>query len=122
VVGTHALLQEDVRFHRLGLIVVDEQHRFGVIQRSLLKEKGLCPDILVMSATPIPRTLSMVVYGDLDVSVIRDMPLYRQRVVTRVVTEGEKDIVYQMVRKEIKAGRQASLSILFWRSPGILTC
>src|SRR5207249_3469300 len=74
VVGTHALVQGDVRFHQLGLVVIDEQHRFGVLQRATLRSKGLCPDVLVMTATPIPRTLALTVYGDLDVSVMRDAP------------------------------------------------
>src|SRR5439155_3051548 len=74
VVGTHALVQGDVRFKQLGLVVIDEQHRFGVLQRATLRMKGLGPDALVMTATPIPRTLALTVYGDLDVSMIHDMP------------------------------------------------
>src|SRR5206468_5790024 len=74
VVGTHALVQGDVDFHRLGLVVIDEQHRFGVLQRATLRAKGLHPDVLVMTATPIPRTLALTAYGDLDVSAIRDIP------------------------------------------------
>jgi ATP-dependent DNA helicase RecG len=107
VVGTHAMLQEDVRFHRLGLIVIDEQHRFGVIQRGRLREKGVNPDILVMSATPIPRTLSMVVYGDLDVSTITDMPEHRQKVATHCVAERQREEVYRTVEAEIGRGHQA---------------
>jgi ATP-dependent DNA helicase RecG len=107
VVGTHAMLHEDVRFDRLGLIVIDEQHRFGVIQRGRLREKGTRADILVMSATPIPRTLSMVVYGDLDVSTITDMPEHRQRVATHCITEAQRDEVYRTVTEEIGKGRQA---------------
>lgn len=106
VVGTHALLQEDVSFHRLGLAVIDEQHRFGVRQRDLLRRKGILPHVLVMSATPIPRTLSMVVYGDLDVSVIDEMPLGRQPVLTEVVTEGGRRRAYDAVREETGKGRQ----------------
>ena len=74
VIGTHALIQEDVDFHRLGLVVIDEQHRFGVMQRATLRNKGINADVLVMTATPIPRTLAMTVYGDLDISVIDEMP------------------------------------------------
>ena len=107
IVGTHALLGEGVRFLRLGLIVIDEQHRFGVTQRSLLKGKGASPDILVMSATPIPRTLSMVVYGDLDVSLIDDLPGGRQHVATEVKTVQERQRVYDAVREEVGKGRQA---------------
>ena len=107
IVGTHALLEEGVRFLRLGLIVIDEQHRFGVIQRSLLKGKGASPDVLVMSATPIPRTLSMVVYGDLDVSLIKEMPEGRCRVVTEVKSGQERQRVYDAVREEVGKGRQA---------------
>ncbi len=107
VVGTHAMLQEDVRFHRLGLIVIDEQHRFGVIQRGRLREKGVNPDILVMSATPIPRTLSMVVYGDLDVSTITDMPAHRQKVATHCIADTQREDVYRTVTEEIGKGRQA---------------
>ncbi|OPY68852.1 MAG: ATP-dependent DNA helicase RecG [Syntrophorhabdaceae bacterium PtaU1.Bin034] len=107
VVGTHAMLQEDVAFHRLGLVVIDEQHRFGVIQRSLLKGKGASPDVLVMSATPIPRTLAMVVYGDLDVTLITDMPACRQKVRTEVVTDRERGRALDAVRDEVKKGRQA---------------
>jgi len=107
VVGTHALLQPDVIFHSLGLAVIDEQHRFGVIQRKLLKGKGADPDVLVMSATPIPRTLSMVVYGDLDVSSIEGMPEGRQPVRTLVVKETERQRVHDAVMEETAKGRQA---------------
>jgi ATP-dependent DNA helicase RecG len=106
IVGTHALLQPDVVFHSLGLAVIDEQHRFGVIQRKLLKGKGVDPDVLVMSATPIPRTLSMIVYGDLDVSSIDGMPAGRQRVRTLVVKETERQRVYDAVLEETGKGRQ----------------
>jgi len=74
VVGTHALLEQDVKFHRLGLAIIDEQHRFGVLQRLQLVQKGAQPDVLVMTATPIPRTLAMTLYGDLDVSIIDELP------------------------------------------------
>jgi ATP-dependent DNA helicase RecG len=109
VVGTHALIQEGVHFDRLGLAVVDEQHRFGVHQRVLLKEKAVDvdPDLLIMTATPIPRTLSMTLYGDLDVSVLDEMPPGRTPVETRAVPPGELSIVYEMLRNQVKEGRQA---------------
>jgi ATP-dependent DNA helicase RecG len=106
VVGTHALLQGDVAFKALGLVVIDEQHRFGVVQRSILREKGN-PDVLVMTATPIPRTLALTTYGDLDVSVIREKPMGRQPVRTTVRPEGRRDEVWEFVRGELTAGRQA---------------
>jgi len=107
VVGTHALVEGDVRFHQLGLVVIDEQHRFGVLQRATLREKGLHPDVLVMTATPIPRTLALTVYGDLDVSVIRDMPPGRVPVKTLATPESRRDEVYDVVRRELDHGRQA---------------
>jgi ATP-dependent DNA helicase RecG len=107
VVGTHALVQGDVRFHQLGLVVIDEQHRFGVLQRAALRAKGLHPDVLVMTATPIPRTLALTVYGDLDVSAIRDLPEGRVPIKTRAKPESRRDEVYQVVRDQIEAGRQA---------------
>ncbi len=106
IVGTHAIIQKDVAFHNLGLVVIDEQHRFGVIQRKWLIEKGLTPDVLMMTATPIPRTLSMVVYGDLDVSVIDEMPKGRQGIKTKVFLEDDKAKVYEMIEGEIKDGHQ----------------
>jgi ATP-dependent DNA helicase RecG len=105
-VGTHALIQEDVRFRRLGLVIIDEQHRFGVLQRKLLKEKGAMPDTLVMTATPIPRTLSMVIYGDLDVSTIGEMPKGRQRVWTKIFPDKDKFVAYRMIEEELKKGHQ----------------
>ncbi|HEY3449887.1 MAG TPA: ATP-dependent DNA helicase RecG [Myxococcales bacterium] len=107
VVGTHALLQGDVSFPRLGLVVIDEQHRFGVLQRAALMQKGVRPDVLVMTATPIPRTLAMTLYGDLDVSVIRQMPPGRQPVKTRLFSERMREKVYELVSKELAKGRQA---------------
>ncbi|MGE5245459.1 MAG: ATP-dependent DNA helicase RecG [Betaproteobacteria bacterium] len=107
VVGTHALVQGDVAFHRLGLVVIDEQHRFGVLQRATLREKGLHPDVLVMTATPIPRTLALTVYGDLDVSMIRDLPPGRLPVRTVVKPESRRDDVHAFVRQELVTGRQA---------------
>ncbi len=106
VVGTHALLQEGVEFQRLGLGIIDEQHRFGVRQRGILKHKGAAPHILVMTATPIPRTLSLTLYGDLALSVIDQMPPGRTPVTTKVVTEHSRDRVYSFIRKEIGMGRQ----------------
>lgn len=107
IVGTHALLQEDIEFYKLGLVVIDEQHRFGVMQRKSLKQKGTWPDTLVMTATPIPRTLSMVVYGDLDVSVIDEMPPERQKIWTKVFLDQEKNAIYTLVEDELISGGQA---------------
>ncbi|MGC4113438.1 MAG: ATP-dependent DNA helicase RecG [Myxococcales bacterium] len=107
VVGTHALLQGDVAFRKLGLVVIDEQHRFGVLQRAALMQKGVRPDVLVMTATPIPRTLAMTLYGDLDVSVIKQMPPGRQPVKTRVFSERLRERVYELMSKELAKGRQA---------------
>jgi ATP-dependent DNA helicase RecG len=107
VVGTHALLEPQVEFHRLGLVIVDEQHRFGVLQRKELMEKGTAPDVLVMTATPIPRTLSLTLYGDLDVSVIDEMPPGRVPVVTRISSESNLPGVWDFLKREIAAGRQA---------------
>jgi ATP-dependent DNA helicase RecG len=107
VVGTHALVQGTVNFRALGLAIIDEQHRFGVVQRATLRAKGLLPDVLVMTATPIPRTLALTVYGDLDVSVIRDMPPGRHAIVTTVRSESRRDEVYTLLRTQLEAGRQA---------------
>ena len=105
-VGTHALMQDAVRFQELGLVIIDEQHRFGVIQRAALRRKGVQPDVLVMTATPIPRTLALTAYGDLDVSVIRELPPGRQPVATRVAPAGRRREVYEFVRRQLRAGRQ----------------
>ena len=107
VVGTHALLEPDVQFEKLGLVVVDEQHRFGVIQRLKLMEKGTNPDVLVMTATPIPRTLALTIYGDLDTSVIDEMPPGRKPIITKHVGDERIELVYSFLKKEIDAGRQA---------------
>jgi len=107
IVGTHALLEPDVEFHKLGFAVVDEQHRFGVIQRLKLMEKGPRPDVLVMTATPIPRTLALTIYGDLDTSVIDEMPPGRKPIITKHVSEDRLEQVYSFLKKEIEAGRQA---------------
>ena len=107
VVGTHALVQSTVNFHSLGLAVIDEQHRFGVMQRATLRSKGLHPDVLVMTATPIPRTLALTVYGDLDVSVMRDMPPGRRAILTTVKPESRRPDIYELVKEQLEAGRQA---------------
>jgi len=107
VVGTHALLQEDIMFPRLGLVVIDEQHRFGVSQRAALRAKGNRPDILVMTATPIPRTLALTVYGDLDVTNIHELPPGRKPILTTVHSESVRSGVYDLVRGELDKGRQA---------------
>ena len=107
VVGTHALVQGDVTFHRLGFVIIDEQHRFGVLQRATLRSKGLHPDALVMTATPIPRTLALTIYGDLDSSVIRDRPPGRKPVKTTMMPDSRRDEMHAFVRRELDAGRQA---------------
>lgn len=107
IVGTHALIQEEVRFKNLGFAIIDEQHRFGVIQRGTLKNKGYSPDILVMTATPIPRTLSMTVYGDLELSVIDEMPPGRKPINTLLFFENRLKEAYTLIEREINAGRQA---------------
>ncbi|HHX51233.1 MAG TPA: ATP-dependent DNA helicase RecG, partial [Clostridia bacterium] len=107
VIGTHALLQENIDFANLGLVVIDEQHKFGVAQRALLLEKGKrSPDLLVMTATPIPRTLALTFYGDLDFSVIDELPPGRQPVVTRYVPESKRDQAYAFIKKQLDQGRQ----------------
>ena len=106
VVGTHALVQGDVTFQRLGLVVIDEQHRFGVLQRATLREKGLHPDVLVMTATPIPRTLALTVYGDLDTSMIRELPAGRRPIRTVAKPESRRDEIYAFVRSQLDEGRQ----------------
>jgi ATP-dependent DNA helicase RecG len=108
VVGTHALVQEGVQFSDLTLAVVDEQHRFGVHQRVRLKEKGASPDVLIMTATPIPRTLALTYYGDLDVSVLDELPAGRRPIETRVArSAGERNAAYRLVREQVARGRQA---------------
>jgi ATP-dependent DNA helicase RecG len=106
-VGTHALIQEDVKFHKLGLAIVDEQHRFGVRQRLELMRKGEQPDVLVMTATPIPRTLALTIYGDLDVSTIDELPPGRKPITTKHVPDSHVEGVYSFLAQEVKAGRQA---------------
>ena len=106
VIGTHALIEQNVKFHRLGLAIIDEQHRFGVLQRSTLTSKGYEPDVLVMTATPIPRTLALTVYGDLDVSVINELPPGRSPVITRLYFESRRREANHFVETELKKGRQ----------------
>ncbi len=108
VIGTHALIQKDVHFARLGLVVTDEQHRFGIAQRAELEKKGShIPDVLVMTATPIPRTMTLTVYGDLDVSLIKQLPPGRQPIRTFVRRPDRRGLIYNYVRSQIEAGRQA---------------
>ncbi|MCY3592142.1 MAG: ATP-dependent DNA helicase RecG [Acidobacteria bacterium] len=107
VVGTHALIQERTRFARLGLAVIDEQHRFGVVQRQSLARKGLRPDLLVMTATPIPRSLALTVYGDLDVSVLDELPPGRRPIETRVTTDGRMEEAVEEVRRRLESGGRA---------------
>lgn len=107
VVGTHAVIQNDVEFNKLGLVITDEQHRFGVGQRAALSGKGNNPHTLVMSATPIPRTLAMMIYGDLDISVLDELPKGRQPIKTYCVPTSYHERIYKFIRKNIAAGRQA---------------
>jgi len=107
VIGTHALFQKATTFERLGLVVIDEQHRFGVIQRQTLTGKGAMPDLLQLTATPIPRTLALTAYGHLDVSVIRALPPGRQPIDTRHVREARIPEMFDKLRREVEAGRQA---------------
>ncbi len=106
VIGTHALIEAQVKFKRLGLAVIDEQHRFGVLQRSTLTSKGYEPDVLVMTATPIPRTLALTVYGDLDVSVIDELPAGRSPISTRLFFESKRREAYEFIEREVEKGRQ----------------
>lgn len=106
VIGTHALIEDAVAFHRLGLVVTDEQHRFGVRQRSLLTEKGQNPDVLVMTATPIPRTLALILYGDLDISIIDELPPGRKPIKTYAVNEGMRQRINNFIREKVGEGRQ----------------
>lgn len=107
VIGTHALITEGVEYANLGLVVTDEQHRFGVRQRTSLGQKGNRPNVLVMSATPIPRTLSLILYGDLDISILDELPPGRTPIQTRIVKEAKRSDMYGFVRKEVEKGRQA---------------
>lgn len=107
IVGTHAIIQDDIKFNRLGMVITDEQHRFGVRQRESLVKKGHYPDVIVMSATPIPRTLALTIYSDLDISIIDTMPEGRQKVETFVVDDSMRHKVYKFVEAEVKKGHQA---------------
>jgi len=107
VIGTHALIQREVEFQRLGLAIVDEQHRFGVMQRSALRQKGANPHLLVMTATPIPRSLALTLYGDLDLSVIDELPPGRQEIRTKWLDPDKRDGAYRFLRQEVEKGRQA---------------
>ena len=107
LIGTHALLEENVVFKNLGLVVTDEQHRFGVRQRATITSKGENPDVLVMTATPIPRTLALILYGDLDISIIDELPPNRKKIDTFAVTKGMEQRVNNFIRKQIEEGRQA---------------
>jgi len=106
VVGTHALIQEGVSFKNLGLIVIDEQHRFGVMQRATLRKKGTNPDTLIMTATPIPRTLALTLYGDLDYSIIDELPPNRSPVITRQLSEKQKEYIYRLIEEQVRKGKQ----------------
>ncbi len=107
IVGTHALIQEGVEFSKLGLVVIDEQHRFGVMQRAEIRRRGFNPDVLVMTATPIPRSLAMTVYGDLEVSIIDELPPGRTPVLTHVRGDDRREKIYQFIRNQMAQGRQA---------------
>ncbi len=107
VVGTHALFQEKVRYRNLGLIITDEQHRFGIRQRQALSEKGELPHMIVMSATPIPRTLALIIYGDMDVSVIDTVPALRKPIKNAVIDDSYKENAYRLIEREVRKGRQA---------------
>ncbi len=106
VIGTHALIEETVQFQKLGLVVIDEQHKFGVIQRLKLKEKGFSPDVLIMTATPIPRTLSITLFGDLDISILDEMPPGRTPIKTFWISKDKENEAYKFIQEEISKGRQ----------------
>ena len=106
IIGTHALIQEEVEFHNLGMVVIDEQHRFGVMQRLKLRKKGRSPDVLVMTATPIPRTLALTSHGDLDLSVIDELPPGRRSIITKWESEKRREEVYRFLRNKLKEGKQ----------------
>lgn len=106
LIGTHALLEENVVFKNLGLVVTDEQHRFGVKQRGVITKKGENPDVLVMTATPIPRTLALILYGDLDISIIDELPPNRKKIDTFAVTKSMEQRINNFIKKQIEEGRQ----------------
>jgi ATP-dependent DNA helicase RecG len=107
VVGTHALIEDPIQFAKLGLVIIDEQHRFGVNQRAMLRSKGENPNLLVMTATPIPRSLALTIYGDLDLTVIDEMPPGRKPIETRVLTPIERNRAYEFIKSQVESGRQA---------------
>ena len=107
IIGTHTLIQETAKFAKLGLLIIDEQHKFGVLQRKTLRKKGLNPDVLVMTATPIPRTLALTVYGDLNISVLDEMPPGRKGITTHQIPQSQSKNIYLFIENEIKKGRQA---------------
>jgi ATP-dependent DNA helicase RecG len=107
IIGTHALITESVQYHSLGLVCVDEQHRFGVEQRERLKQKGFNPHMLVMTATPIPRTLTLTIYGELDTVILDEMPPGRQKILTRWIRRSERNKAFRHIRQEVERGRQA---------------
>ncbi|UCH42761.1 MAG: ATP-dependent DNA helicase RecG, partial [Dehalococcoidales bacterium] len=107
IIGTHALIQKDMEYRRLGLAVIDEQHRFGVAQRSSLRQKGYNPHVLVMTATPIPRTMALTLYGDLDLSVINELPPGRQTIKTKWLKPNQRNSAYAFIRRQVAEGRQA---------------
>ena len=106
IVGTHALLGSEVKFKNLALVIVDEQHRFGVEQRKLIKTKGLGAHFLSMTATPIPRSLALMIYGDLDISIINELPPGRKKIITKLVESFKRDKAYQFIRDQVRQGRQ----------------
>ena len=106
LIGTHALLEENVKFNNLGFVVTDEQHRFGVKQRTTIAEKGNNPDVLVMSATPIPRTLALILYGDLDISLIDELPPNRKKIETYAVDNSYEERINKFIDKQVSSGRQ----------------
>ena len=107
LIGTHSLLVEDVEFKKLGLVVTDEQHRFGVRQRGTIVSKGINPDVLVMTATPIPRTLALILYGDLDISIIDELPPNRKKIETFAVNKSMEERINAFILKNLQEGRQA---------------
>jgi ATP-dependent DNA helicase RecG len=107
IIGTHSIIQDDVKFKNLGLVITDEQHRFGVNQRFLLTDKAKNPDRIVMTATPIPRTLALIVYGDLDISIIDELPLNRKKIITKAFNQNDRKKAYEFLNSELKNGRQA---------------
>ncbi len=106
IIGTHALIQEQVKFKKLGLAIIDEQHKFGVVQRANIRRKGFNPDILIMTATPIPRTLALTLYGDLDISIIDELPSGRKPIITKMFFPAQKDRIHSLIKEELTKGRQ----------------